>query len=92
MVRWLSKVRRTRPRDAGAAASASVPEDTVVYAIGDIHGRLDLLQQLEDTIQRDAAAHPAGRRLIVCLGDYVDRGDASRGVIAHLCEAPPHGF
>lgn len=80
------------PHDARAAAPALVPEGTVIYAIGDIHGRLDLLQRLEATIQQDAASGSAERRLIVYLGDYVDRGDESRGVIEHLCEAPPRGF
>jgi len=54
------------------------PEDTVVYAIGDVHGRLDLLQKMHDAI----AAETRGRDWrIVHLGDYVDRGPASAGVL-----------
>lgn len=71
---------------------STIPAGTIVYAIGDIHGRLDLLRQLEAKIQRDAAAIDADRRLIVCLGDYIDRGDNSRGVIEHLMSAPPETF
>jgi len=55
-----------------------------VYAVGDVHGRLDLLRQLEEKILADADEAAAGRRLeriVVYMGDYVDRGPDSRGVI-----------
>jgi serine/threonine protein phosphatase 1 len=64
----------------------------VVYAIGDVHGRFDLLQALVAQIEADAAARPARHRLIVCLGDYVSRGADSRRVIEWLIAAPPAGF
>lgn len=58
-----------------------------VYAIGDIHGRLDLLDRAIDAIDRDVAAHgPA--MLTVTLGDYVDRGPNSAGVIGRLAVNP----
>lgn len=65
---------------------ARVPEGTRVYAIGDIHGRLDLLLRLMEQIAQDAeqalAEGLAPRRLVlVFLGDYIDRGDDSRAVI-----------
>ena len=60
-----------------------------IYAIGDIHGRLDLLLNAEDVIIRDANGH-AG--LIVCLGDYIDRGPQSSGVLSHLLKPPPQGL
>ncbi|WP_296065373.1 metallophosphoesterase family protein [uncultured Agrobacterium sp.] len=62
-----------------------------IYAIGDVHGRLDLLQAIEDQILSDAAEF-AGEKWIVMLGDYVDRGPKSTGVIDHLLRAPPAGF
>ncbi len=71
---------------------AETPPGTRVYAIGDIHGRLDLLTALEAKIREDAAARPAGRPVLVYLGDYVDRGPDSAGVIEHLSEGPPPGF
>ena len=80
---WLSKLRTPGRR---ARVASSVPDDTIIYAIGDIHGRLDLLQQLEEKIAHDAADVEANRRLIVYLGDYIDRGDASYGVIEHLLQ------
>jgi serine/threonine protein phosphatase 1 len=56
------------------------------YAIGDIHGRLDLLEPLVDLIRKDIAADTLGseRPLLVFLGDYIDRGPASRGVVDHI--------
>nr|WP_321454708.1 metallophosphoesterase family protein [uncultured Cohaesibacter sp.] len=61
------------------------PED--VYAIGDIHGCLDLLLLLEEQIfaEVEERASPA---LIVYVGDLVDRGPDSKGVIDHCLHAP----
>jgi serine/threonine protein phosphatase 1 len=70
----------------------SVGEDRVVYAVGDVHGRADLLMRLHAMIQEDAAAAPPVRRVLVYLGDYVDRGPASREVIDLLLDGPPRGF
>ena len=63
-----------------------------MYAIGDIPGRLDLLATLEALIRDDAAAAPEARKVVVYLGDYVDRGPDSRGVIEHLLAEPLAGF
>ncbi|MBW9117569.1 serine/threonine protein phosphatase [Rhizobium cauense] len=67
------------------------PGDIPIYAIGDIHGRLDLLQKAEQAIIDDAAAIP-GRKLIITLGDYIDRGPSSAQVISHLMAPPPENF
>ncbi|MSP84059.1 MAG: serine/threonine protein phosphatase [Alphaproteobacteria bacterium] len=69
-----------------------VPADTRVYAIGDIHGRRDLVRELEAAVLADAGRHPAARRVLVYLGDYVDRGLESKGVIDHLLRPAPTGF
>ncbi len=58
-----------------------LPEGLRIYAIGDVHGRADLLGQLFGLIDADLARRPAERTLHVMLGDYVDRGPASRAVI-----------
>lgn len=63
-----------------------------LYAIGDIHGRLDLLDRLHRLIRADAAGAPPGRRLVVHLGDYVDRGPDSRGVIDRVMVPDLPGF
>lgn len=62
-----------------------------IYAIGDVHGCLDLLQRLEARIVADAADAP-GDKLIVMLGDLIDRGPASAQVIDHVLARPPAGF
>jgi len=64
---------------------------TVVYAIGDVHGCLEELRALERKILADAQAF-RGYKVIIMLGDYVDRGPQSRRVIEHLIAPPPDGF
>lgn len=68
------------------------PPDTVIYAIGDIHGRLDLLVTLQQRILDDAARRKAGRRLLIYLGDLVSRGPDSRGVVERVRTWQPDGF
>jgi len=63
-----------------------VPSGVRVYAIGDIHGRLDLLDQIFKRIDSDHARKPVPHRIEVFLGDYVDRGPESRGVVDLLIE------
>lgn len=58
-----------------------VPEGQRVYAIGDIHGRLDLFEQLIAAIDADDAARPVAETTVILLGDLVDRGPDSAGVI-----------
>jgi serine/threonine protein phosphatase 1 len=58
------------------------------YVIGDIHGRLDLLDNMIELIARDVAHGNADRSLTVTLGDYVDRGLNSSGVLDRLATNP----
>jgi serine/threonine protein phosphatase 1 len=64
-------------------ARARIPEGQRVYAIGDIHGCPELLDRLMESIRADEAGAPARSRLVF-LGDYVDRGPDSRGVLDRL--------
>lgn len=59
-----------------------------VYVIGDIHGRLDLLDHIVKKIERDLQENPVDDALTVTLGDYVDRGPNSRGVLDRLACNP----
>ena len=70
------------------ADAVPISDDTRVYAIGDIHGRADLLDRMTAAIERDLASSPATDALTVTLGDYVDRGPNSRGVLERLCRNP----
>ncbi|GAA0022039.1 metallophosphoesterase family protein [Bradyrhizobium diazoefficiens] len=54
-----------------------------IYAVGDVHGCLDQLQGLVELCERDAGE---GRSKFVFLGDYIDRGPESRGVIEFLMD------
>jgi serine/threonine protein phosphatase 1 len=70
-----AKTRRTSKRQPSTG-------DRLIYAIGDVHGRLDLLEDLLKQIAADIAViKPAKKPVLVFLGDYVDRGAFSRGVI-----------
>lgn len=63
----------------------------VIYAVGDVHGCLDLLHILQDKIQADAARE-TGAKWIVMLGDYVDRGPKSSAVLEELITTKPDGM
>src|SRR4051794_28227531 len=76
----------------GVPTAPRAPADTRVYAVGDIHGRLDLLRTLNQLIPEGAYAHQAPRNVVVSLGDYVDRGPASSEVLDHLMDEPLPGF
>lgn len=64
---------------------------SVIYAIGDVHGCLPELLSLERKIVEDSS-QIEGRKLLVMLGDYIDRGPQSAGVIDHLLKDPPASF
>jgi serine/threonine protein phosphatase 1 len=59
-----------------------------LYVIGDIHGRSDLLDRMVAAIARDLEANPVEESLTVTLGDYIDRGPDSRGVLDRLIKNP----
>ena len=72
---------------------SAVPAGTRLYAVGDIHGRADLLEALLQEIAEDAVRHPeTGTKQLIYLGDYVDRGPASSAVIDMVLHDAPPGF
>ena len=77
MLKSIRSLLRHRP----TPSKSSVPEGQRVYAIGDVHGRRDLFDQLIDLIEDDDASRPPARTTIVLLGDLIDRGPDSAGVI-----------
>lgn len=77
---WKAK---RKPTQAGEVPGVD-PRDRI-YAVGDIHGRHDLLDSLFEKIIDDSLQFSDGRNMkIIFLGDYVDRGDNSKDVLDRL--------
>lgn len=75
-------LRMFRPRALPASAPALNTAGRLIYAVGDVHGRRDLLDRLLSLLAADAhAASSPDRPMLVLLGDYIDRGPDSRGVV-----------
>jgi serine/threonine protein phosphatase 1 len=68
------------------APQPRVPDEIRLYAVGDIHGRLDLLEQLLHRIDQDAVTAPDKTIIRLFVGDYVDRGPQSAAVIERLLQ------
>lgn len=73
-------------------SNASLPPGARIYAIGDIHGRLDLLVKMLGLIERDRKDREEAQTTLVFLGDYIDRGGNSKGVVSRLIEGLPPGL
>ncbi|MCU0893035.1 MAG: serine/threonine protein phosphatase [Rhodospirillales bacterium] len=75
----------------GGAPSPQCPDGTRIYAVGDIHGRDDLLIRMHVMILADLRERPVAETTVVYLGDYVDRGSGSFEVIEFLITEPLPG-
>ena len=71
---------------------SSAPDGVTLYVVGDLHGRADLLRHLLDRLAQEPRPPGSSRPTLVFLGDYVDRGPDSRGVIDTLLSIPPEDF
>ncbi len=80
--------------EAAPTRAARFPEGRVGLAIGDIHGRADLLLELLALLElrADYERRPGGEPVVVFLGDYVDRGPNSAGVLDLLLSGRPLGY
>lgn len=76
-----------RPFRREPKPAPSLPDGVLLYAVGDIHGRRDLLEGLLSEIRKDAEPIKAKRRMLLFVGDYIDRGADSCGVIG-IVSAP----
>ncbi|MFC4293977.1 metallophosphoesterase family protein [Novosphingobium tardum] len=83
----LNLLRRRKPL-AVTPERPAIPTGKRAYAIGDVHGRLDLLEQLVETIAADDAAREPAETHLILLGDLIDRGPQSRGVLDFLMTPP----
>ncbi len=85
------------PRIAGADAASlafilapgRLPRGRRVYAVGDIHGCLTELRHLHAAIADDLSRHPPATALLIHMGDYIDGGPDSAGVVSLLAAGPP---
>ncbi len=73
-----------KSRSAAKPNQPQIPEGRRVYAVGDIHGCVDLLDELMTLIDADEATRPPAQTTLIFLGDIVDRGPASAAVIERL--------
>lgn len=72
-------------RTKGDAGPPSTAPGERVYAVGDVHGRYDLLERLLKLIERDHLARPpSAKTRLIFLGDLIDRGPASKAVVGAL--------
>lgn len=65
-------------------APATLPPGQRIYAVGDVHGCLEQLDAMHRAIAADLRARPNADTLVIHLGDYIDRGPDSAGVIGRL--------
>ena len=79
-----SKLFRRMSASVSSARSFAGPKGKRLYAIGDVHGRLDLVDDLLGRIEDDIADRPVDTAAVVFLGDLIDRGPDSAGVIERL--------
>ena len=68
------------------------PKGVTIYAVGDIHGRLDLLKNVHRQIDQDKSLRKPKQAVEVYLGDYIDRGPDSAGVVSHLIARSLHAY
>jgi serine/threonine protein phosphatase 1 len=64
--------------------NAAVEPGERIYAIGDVHGRLDLFDELIDRIRNDQAFRPAAKIRLILLGDVIDRGFEAAELVRRL--------
>lgn len=83
-----SKLFRRMSATVSPSRSFAGPKGKRLYAIGDVHGRLDLVDELLSRIKDDISARPVSSVAVVFLGDLIDRGPQSAGVLERLCTLP----
>ena len=69
-------------------AAANLPPGRRIYAIGDVHGLSERLVALHALIRNDLHNRPVAEPLLIHLGDYIDRGPDSAGVLTLLAAGP----
>ncbi len=90
-VEWKRPNRKppVRRQESTRAAPGRLPGGSRVYAVGDVHGCAAQLRAMHEAIAAHLAANPVATATLVHLGDYVDRGPDSAGVVAMLRKGSP---
>jgi serine/threonine protein phosphatase 1 len=82
--RWAKPFLKPFERTPPVAITRRVPDRTLVYCVGDIHGRDDLLRDMASRVEGDMTGRSFENAVTVFLGDYIDRGPDSKAVIERL--------
>jgi serine/threonine protein phosphatase 1 len=73
----------------GRSGLRALPDGLAIYAVGDLHGRLDLLEEMQACIRADLFRSRPRESVEIFLGDYIDRGPQSCEVVERLISTPP---
>ena len=84
LARWANPFLKRLERTPAVAITRRVPDGTLVYCIGDIHGRDDLLRETAERVAADLKTRSFDHAVTVFLGDYIDRGPDSKRVVERL--------
>jgi serine/threonine protein phosphatase 1 len=82
--RWTNPFQKAAENTAPVPTTRRVPDGTLVYCVGDIHGRDDLLGEMAERVGADVKGQSYDRAVTVFLGDYIDRGIGSMRVVDRL--------
>ena len=82
--RWANPFFKAVERTPSITTRRRVPDGTLVYCVGDIHGRHDLLRELAGRVEVDTKTRSFEHAVTVFLGDYIDRGPGAKHVIEQL--------
>ena len=80
----MNKIARFWTKDDRLRTPARTPEGVRIFAVGDIHGHLGLLDEMLGAIGAEIERLPPARNLVIFLGDLIDRGPDSAGVVERL--------
>jgi serine/threonine protein phosphatase 1 len=82
--RWANPFLKVLERTPPVPTARRAPDGTLVYCVGDIHGRDDLLRDMAERVEADIQTRSFDHAVTIFLGDYIDRGPGSKRVLERL--------